>query len=968
MQIEKPIINKTTITALASTLALLMILPVFLVYAGNVTNSSPMIPSPQAVTGWVYWPNGTLDTTVAIPVQVTNQTGESVYTVVDVLPGGLPDGNYQVNINATVGDIITVNCTYADKWIRNTTIITNPFSLCDLHLVFIPPPELTVPTTMYGTVQDYYTNITGQSVPNATVELFDGFFSLGTCQADINGSFSFNGISLNEDNLYISAVAWFDPTNTSDTSSVMTLRPINTIIGGSMNVYGGEISLDVPAGSISQDTLFSAVESESPMANSFSSIDFGPSGFAFLSPATIEWSYATLDLGMVDESALSVFMNDGSWTRLQSEVDTINQVVRAEVWHFTDFSFGTATAVGTQYPIEWVYPGQQKVGILNLTITDTDLVIDDTLQYLQVTSNSTDDNDILEVQLWRDGNANLILDGSDSQVGTGQSLVAGNANFTGLSENIPASTSVKFFVALNVSSTATVGDFLDLLIPVSGIGMANAGVTIEQIDPNGSVLVNQQNLTDPHVVYGYVDNIAGHIPNVWVNVTNNRTGSINFTNTDSIGRYEVSLGFMPGGYLDGDEMFVQANDSFDQTGWNTTVVNASFFGERCDLFLGVGPFAHNETPTNGSSTIDIYQNITINITSGMTPLDQSTIILAVNGTNYTWPDPSLSLAGEVLMFDTTIAIGSWYNGQVVNVTLWQANDSVGNPCQNAPYSWWFQVSLAIVTNAPDIRVHKQGNDVNITWNAVVNASQYVIYRSLEVNGTGFNWSNPYGIINQLYYVDSGALIDNNNYSYIVCGASLVSEGPRSNIGWKIRKQLVENAATSDINWLSLPYNSDLILAQDLITDLGGTTNVNYVARWVVSTQSYQNKPPVGGFNWPITAGEGILVNMKTTINYTIVGSYNNSTTINIIENPTTSDINWISLPYHSTLLFAQDLINNLGGTTNINYVARWVVSTQSYQNKPPVGGFNWSTTPGEAILVNAKVTIPGYNLGPVQIP
>ncbi len=734
--------------------------------------------------------------------------------------------------------------------------------------------------------------------------------------------------------------------------------------GGSITGYNNSVTLDVPTGAMPSDLFIYGIYPLDAKPGAFASISLGPDGLTFGSPATLTWSYQGLDLGGIPEETLAIYTSDGAaWEKLPCYVDTVANAVVAQVSHFSNFSLGGASAFGSQVGLVNVYPGTPNAPILDLTVINT-MASDDTLDYINVISNSTDDADISGISLWNDLDNNQEVGPGDAQIGV--TLPVGASNFTMLGVNIPAGSALDLLVAVDVSGTAVAGNHLDLYIPAAGMGLANAGLLEEPIDPSGNATV-AANPGEPHAIYGTVRNMLGLIPNVCVNITNNRTGTVNFTMTDIDGRYEVDLGWMQGGYMDNDTIFVQANDTYGQTGWNSVVVNASYWGERCDVYLGRGPIAGNETPANGSIVFDVLVNATVNITSSPLSLNLTTIVLEVEGINYTIADACLSFLGDTLTFNTS-AVGAWTDGQIVNVTLWQANDTAGNPCQNAPYSWWFQVSLGVVEHAPDIYLHKLGADINITWAPVANATSYNIYRSLAVNGTGFNFTAPWGVTAEPYFLDIGALADTNNYSYIVRGNSAGGEGPKSNIGWKLRKQLVENAATTDINWIALPYNSDLKFAQDLINDLGGATNVNSISRWVAATQSYQNKLPVGGANWPITPGEGLLVNMKASLIYTVIGSYNNTTMVNLIENAATTDINWIALPYHSQLKFAQDLINNLGGAININSISRWVATTQSYQNKLPVGGANWPIIPGDAILVNVKLTISNYNMGPVQYP
>ena len=317
-----------------------------------------------------------------------------------------------------------------------------------------------------------------------------------------------------------------------------------------------------------------------------------------------------------------IIIPEGYWEQLSSTVDTEKQLIIAQVEHFSSFSMGTATVVGTQTDLSHTYQGTLNIPILDLTITNTDPVVDDTLDYIGIFSNCTDDSDITSISLWNDTDDNAVINAADTQIGVTQVLVAGETNFTGISEIILADTTLNVLVALDVNATAKIGNYLDLLIPANEIGLANAGLNIEAIDPAGNVTIVQE-LTDPHAVYGVISNVIGNVSYAWVNLTNNRTGAVENIMTDDQGRYEVNLGFMYEGFQNNDTIFIVANDSFTQTGWNTTVVNVSQFGERCDIYLGKGPVASNETPANNTTISNLVQNVTVNITAG---------IFSVNGT------------------------------------------------------------------------------------------------------------------------------------------------------------------------------------------------------------------------------------------------------------------------------------------------------------------------------------------------
>jgi hypothetical protein len=910
---------RPALAILVTGIALLLAFQGLSVNAGTTPGNEIKPGQPHAVTGTVHWPSGAVEDTAPIPVTITNnRTGEFGVVVVDVLPGGNPNGTYQVDLSNgafypsgyLTTDVIYVNCTYNNMWAHNETVVGGlPFSMCDLHLIWL-----------------------------------------------------------------------------------LAMEDINAASGGTMTSVDGSFSLQVPPGALGQDTILYAVNSTNPKPNAFGSIDLLPNGLTFSSPATLDWSYASIPLGSINEHSLKIFTFDGAWQLLPGTVDAVAKAVSAQLEHFSPFSMGSANATAAQVPIPFVYPAQLKVPILNITLTNTDPTVDDTLQYINVSYNGTDGNDVTNLHIWNDANSNYILDATDPQIGPSLPLTGGSANFTALAENVPANSSVRLFAALDVSPTAVVGNLIDLYVPIFGIGMANAGVSLEALDPTGNTTIKQENLTDPHAVYGYVTNIGGPIPNAWVNLTNNRTGMTEDLMADNLGRYDVNLGLMPGGYLDGDPIYVQANDTFGQVGWNTTTVNASNFGEQCDIFLGAGPIASDETPALASVITDIYRNITVNITSPV-GLNFTTIILEVEGINYTLANANLTFSGDTLTFNTTGAVGSWSNGQTVNVTLWQVNDTVGNPGLNVPYVWWFNVSAFPVGQPANLTLSNSSFVVRLDWDTVLYADGYNVYRSND-KFAAWPWTKVADNVTATNWTDgAGTYSDPNTYYYIVRAWNPVGEGGNSSLGTKIRKTFtyIDETLNTNKNWISLPYNSNYNTISDIIVDIeGGTIGPNHakfisaVYIWNNATQGVNgmtgnNFLGWAGSNLPINPGDAIrfdlsnVMNPGESFNWTVVGTDVSSTqNFTYIDATLNTNINWISVPYGSNYSTLSDIITQIeGGLVGpghakfISAVYIWNAATQGVNGMTGNNFLGWAgsdltVNPGDAIRFDlSNVMNPG---------
>jgi len=751
---------------------------------------------------------------------------------------------------------------------------------------------------------------------------------------------------------------------------------VNSTAGSSITGFNGTITLEIPGDALDNDTVIFGTNSTFSKPGSLASINLGPDGLNFTSPAVLKWSYEGLDLGGLNPCSLKIFTSDGGpWELLPTTVDAQAKLVIVEIDHFSNFSLGGASVIGSQIEMNNTYRGTENVTILGLTISNTDIAVPDILQDIHVFSNCTDDADVSGISLWNDTNSDNELDGSDDRL-AGPFGFAGDYNFTGLAVTIPPSTSISLIVALNVSKTATIGNYLDLRIPALGISLNNAGLNNETIDPAGNTTIIQE-LADPHVVYGNVSNILGPLPYVWVNVTNNRTGSVENLMTDSLGRYEVNLGLMYGSYLDTDEIYIVANDSALQTGWNVSFVDTSQFGEKCDIFVGNAPYASDETPANGTVIANFIQNVTVNITATGSLLDTNTIILNVNGTNYSWPDPVLSYAGKTLTFDTSLAVGSWSMGQVINVTLWSANDTIGNPCLNAPYNWSFSIIMNYVGRPANLTLSNNTTAVMLEWDTVQYADSYNIYRSAD-KFAAWPWTKIGDNVTTINWTDSAGTYDDvNNYFYIVRAYNLAGEGGNSSMGTKIRKMFtyIDESSNTNINWVSLPYNSNYATISDIIDDIeGGTVGPNHakfisaVYIWDNSTQGVDGMTGNNFLGWAgsdlvVKPGDAIRFDLSDVMNpdesfiWTIVGTDVNSTqNYSYIDETSNTNINWASVPYGSNYTTLSDIITQieggLVGPGHAKYIGAVYVWDPILQGVDGMTGNNFLGWSGNDLIIN----------------
>jgi hypothetical protein len=109
---------------------------------------------------------------------------------------------------------------------------------------------------------------------------------------------------------------------------------ISSEIGGRVTLF--DVVLDVPAGAVANDTLFSIrIPDPCVFFN-----EFGTDGLVFDKPVTVTMSYRDANLTGVDESTIRIGWFDersGDFQDITCTVDYVNKVVTGELDHFSAY-------------------------------------------------------------------------------------------------------------------------------------------------------------------------------------------------------------------------------------------------------------------------------------------------------------------------------------------------------------------------------------------------------------------------------------------------------------------------------------------------------------------------------------------------------------------------------------------------------------------------------------------------------
>lgn len=120
------------------------------------------------------------------------------------------------------------------------------------------------------------------------------------------------------------------------------MSPVNLYVEQVISAeHGGHLTLldvvlDIPAGAVPNDTLFSIFIPDDEIFFN----EFGTDGLVFDRPVTITMSYRDADLSGVNESTIRIgWFNKrtGSWEDMVCKVDFDNKTVTAQVYHFSAY-------------------------------------------------------------------------------------------------------------------------------------------------------------------------------------------------------------------------------------------------------------------------------------------------------------------------------------------------------------------------------------------------------------------------------------------------------------------------------------------------------------------------------------------------------------------------------------------------------------------------------------------------------
>jgi hypothetical protein len=239
---------------------------------------------------------------------------------------------------------------------------------------------------------------------------------------------------------------------------------------------------------------------------------------------------------------------------------------------------------------------------------------------------------------------------------------------------------------------------------------------------------------------------------------------------------------------------------------------------------------------------------------------------------------------------------------------------------------FWHLSDPIPPSAPYVDpTEKSGDDVVLTWKKITTDTldnpetvhYYVVYRNTSPSFIPGS-SDSIGSVDHpdTVFTDAGALNSTDSYYYLVKAVDWArNKSKKSNMGYKFNKFVNENAgATSDRNWVSMPWHSEYSTVSDLTDDLSPVGDPLVKITNMQNDQVYRSwiwDPDFlvwYGTDFAITSGRGYEMVAENDDIVVLVGSNNPDGLISLNENPgATSDRNWVSIPYNAVYSTVSDI-------------------------------------------------------------
>jgi hypothetical protein len=404
------------------------------------------------------------------------------------------------------------------------------------------------------------------------------------------------------------------------------------------------------------------------------------------------------------------------------------------------------------------------------------------------------------------------------------------------------------------------------------------------------------------------------------------------------------------------------------------------------------PTITNTVPANGAINVALNAQVVVTFSEAM---NTGTVTYSCNPPvvfTVIW-----SGANTIATYSHAVnfAGGTMYTFQIT-----AGQDTTGNNlvAGAVPNPWTFTTIGGVPPQVNDLIAtphQPTAADIQLEWTNQAGATQYNIYRSTSVRGTGFNFAAPYAVatpgVTKTIWIDTGAYATPDSYSWVVRSAAgaLENTTDRDNIGFKLVKSIYIGAgAGGSNNYVGLPYrvnitngvnvNNGKALLLDIRAYGSPINSVSSLNRFNQDTGLWQAQTPAGANLFDLTAGEAYRAVATATTTYKIVGAYNSTVVMNFRTGAGAGGTNnYFVIPYHFQVINGVNINNSkallldirangvpTNGASSLN---RFNQDTGLWQAQTPAGANLWTLAPGEGYRLVVTVASISWT-APVATP
>jgi len=249
------------------------------------------------------------------------------------------------------------------------------------------------------------------------------------------------------------------------------------------------------------------------------------------------------------------------------------------------------------------------------------------------------------------------------------------------------------------------------------------------------------------------------------------------------------------------------------------------------------------------------------------------------------------------------------------------------------------------------------NSILLTWTASASGDVvgYNIYKS-DGGLDNFDFNDPIDTVasDVFEWLDTTDGDVAQRYYIVRAYDAFDNEDDNTDMAGKITYNLVKKGGSTGNNLVSIPLNTNLATASDVMTSVGPVCDaVNRFDPVEQDADGWLSILDGIGNNFDIVLGEAIAISVTESTDWTVAGTVPDSwPTIELIKKGGSTGKNWVGLPLDTSLANAADIIASVGGTCE--GVNRWDASSQTSDGYNGVIGPNFAVDPLEGFEVHVS--------------